>query len=302
MQFKSLALFCDVAQFRSFSRAAEAHSVTQGAVSQSMNALEQQLGVKLLDRSKRPLCLTKAGATYHAGLKRILGEYRALEQEIRCLGTRLQGLVRVATIYSVGASYMPEALATFAQLHPQVEVRIEPGKPARVVEMATSGEADFGLVSYPVSARGLKSTLWLSEPMRLIASPGHPLATEQAVSLAQLHQLPMVGFDTELKVRREIDHYLMQVGVRPRYQMEFDNLDSIIRAIEAIRGIGILPEAAVRREIASGNLRIVACPELLLRRPLGIIRRRSGSLSPAAIEFAEMLLGRSLDPVSKRSG
>lgn len=299
MHLRSLELFCSVAQLRSFSRAADAHRVTQSAVSQAVLQLEQQLGVQLVDRSKRPLVLTDAGSVYHDGLQRFLGDYRTLEQEVRCFGNRLRGRVRVAAIYSVGASYMPEATAEFARQHPEVEVRIEPATPQRVVELSTNGEVDFGLISYPRSTRSLLSTRWQTEPMRLIASPEHRLAGERAVELRALDGLAMIGFETSLKVRREIDHFLAEHRVRPQYTMEFDNLDSIIRAIQANRGIGILPEAAVRREAASGYLRVVACPELRLDRPLGIIRRRSGKLPKAAAEFAEMLLGRPLDAVKR---
>jgi DNA-binding transcriptional LysR family regulator len=77
--------------------------------------------------------------------------------------------------------------------------------------------------------------------------------------------------------------------------MEFDNADSMIRAIQANRGIGIVPEAAVRRETANGSLRVVACRELRITRPLGIIFRRSGRLSRAASEFGSLLLGRPIE-------
>ncbi len=82
--------------------------------------------------------------------------------------------------------------------------------------------------------------------------------------------------------------------------MEFDNADSMIRAIQANRGIGIVPEAAVRRETANGSLRVVACREFRMTRPLGIIFRRSGRLSRAASEFGSLLLGRPLES-EKRS-
>ncbi|QEG40730.1 LysR family transcriptional regulator [Roseimaritima ulvae] len=296
MQLRSLELFCSVAQQRSFSRAAETHAVTQSAVSQAVLHIEEVLGARLVDRSKRPLNLTDAGAVFHQGLRKILGDYRALEQEVRCLGSRLQGRVRVAAIYSVAASYMPEATAAFQQMHPDVEIRIEPATPTRVVELASSGEADFGLISYARGTRAVRSTHWQKEPMRLICAPEHPMATAGDVELNSLNKLPMIGFETSLKVRREIDQFFSHHGVRPNYQFEYDNLDSMIRAIQANQGIGILPEAAVRRETAAGSLRVVACPELSLQRPLGIIRRRSGKLSPAAREFAEMLLGKPIEP------
>lgn len=296
MHLRSLELFCSVAQLRSFSRAADAHAVTQSAASQAVLQLEQNLGVRLVDRSKRPLRLTDAGTVYHTGLRKVLGDYRALEQEVRYLASRLQGIVRIAAIYSVGASYMPEATAAFQQLHPDVEVRIEPASPTRVLELAASGEADLGLMSYCKGTRSIRSAHWQKEPMCLIAAPEHPLAGKGEVDLTALHNLAMIGFETTLKVRREIDLFLSRQDVRARYCLEYDNLDSIIRAIQANAGIGILPEASVRRETASGTLKVVPCSELSLQRPLGIVWRRSGKVSLAAAEFAEMLLGKPLEP------
>ena len=84
--------------------------------------------------------------------------------------------------------------------------------------------------------------------------------------------------------------------------MEFDNIDSLIRAVQANQGIGIMPEAAVRRETANGSLRILPCHDLFLSRPLGIAWRRGGRLGPAAREFAALLLGRPLDDGKENSG
>ena len=107
--------------------------------------------------------------------------------------------------------------------------------------------------------------------------------------------MEMVGFDRELQLRQEIDACLAEAGVKVNVIMEFDNCDSMIRAIQANHGIGFVPEAAVRRETAVGSLRIVACRELRMTRPLGIIFRRSGRLSTAADEFGSLLLGRPIE-------
>lgn len=131
--------------------------------------------------------------------------------------------------------------------------------------------------------------------MRLICAPGHSLAGRREVRVADLNGIPMVAFETGLAIRRGIDRHLSKLGARPRIAMEFDNIDSLIRAVQANQGIGIMPEAAVRRETANGSLRILPCSDLHLMRPLGIAWRRGGRLGPAAREFAALLLGRPLD-------
>ena len=295
MQLRTLEVFCTVAEQRSFSKAAVLHELTQSAVSQAIQHLEESIGVQLIDRSKRPLILTAAGTTYLRGVRGLLRGYGRLEQEVRSISKQLSGLVTVGTVYSVGLSYLPEATDEFEQLHPEVDVKVEFGSSQRVVEMTAEGEVDFGLVSFPKNTKDLQYVLWQKEPMRLVCSAKHPLADQHEVTLAELQGIEMVGFDRNLPLRQEIDQCLSRAGVTVQVRMEFDNADSMIRAIQANRGIGIVPEAAVRRETATGSLRVVACRELRMTRPLGIIFRRSGRLSQAADEFGSLLLGRPLE-------
>jgi DNA-binding transcriptional LysR family regulator len=303
LHFRTLELFCTIAEQRSFSKAAAAHDLTQSAVSQAMQHLEESVGVQLIDRSKRPLVLTAAGKTYLSGLRGVLRSYERLEQEVRSTSKQLSGQVTIGTIVSVGLSYMPEATDAFVRLHPEVNVKTEFGSNDRVFQMTTEGEVDFGLVSFPRSTKQLQFVLWQQEPMRLVCSADHPLAIQHEVSLTQLMRIDMIGFDRELQLRQEIDQCLSRAGIDINFRMEFDNADSMIRAIQANRGIGIVPEAAVRRETANGSLRVVACRELRMTRPLGIIFRRSGRLSRVASEFGSLLLGRPIESGKRnRSG
>jgi DNA-binding transcriptional LysR family regulator len=295
LHLRTLELFCTIAEQRSFSKAAAAHHLTQSAVSQAMQHLEESLSVQLIDRSKRPLVLTPAGKIYLRGLRGVLRSYERLEQEVRSTSKQLRGHLTIGTIVSVGLSYMPEATKAFARLHPEVDVKTEFGANDRVFEMTTEGEVDFGLVSFPRSTKQLQSILWQQEPMRLVCSSDHPFAIHHEVSPSQLIGIEMIGFDRGLTLRQEIDQYLAKAGITVNVRMEFDNADSMIRAIQANRGIGFVPEAAVRRETANGSLRVVACRELRMTRPLGIIFRRSGRLSRAASEFGSLLLGRPLE-------
>jgi len=294
MQLRTLQIFCAVASHASFSRAAEELGLTQSAASQAVNHLEEHLGTLLIDRSVRPLELTRAGRIFRDGVQRLMHDYQTLEEEVRSMESRLVGRVAIAAIYSVGLSYLPEATAEFQQHHPGVEVGVEYCKPPEVAELVASGEVDLGLVSYPDEARGVRTILWQEEPMRVICAPGHSLASKAVVHLADLDGVPLVAFETGLAVRRAIDRYLAARGVRPRVAMEFDNIDSLIRAVQANRGISIMPEASVRREIAARSLQMLACADLQLTRPLGIAWRKGGRLGPAARQFAAILLGRPL--------
>ncbi|MCC9603202.1 LysR family transcriptional regulator [Stieleria sp. JC731] len=296
MQLRTLEIFCEIARRRSFSKAAETYGVSQSAVSQAVHHLEQQMGVQLIDRSTRPLSLTNAGDVFHTGLVDILGRYHRLAEEVSSAGRGLTGQLPIAAIYSIGLSYMPDAKEEFARLYPDIEVRTHYGSNEGVIKEVIAGHAELGLVSFPRSSKEIVSVAWQKEPIRLVCAPGHPLAKCTEVKPKDLDGVEMVGFESSLELRQMIDSVLRRAGVRVDFQNEFDNADSIVRAIQVNESAGFLPEAVIRREAANGALRVVACRALSMTRPLGIIFRRSDRPSRAGYEFGSMLLGRPLEP------
>ncbi|TWT65105.1 LysR family transcriptional regulator [Allorhodopirellula solitaria] len=295
MQLRTFELFCHVADQRSFSKAAVAAGVTQSAVSQSIGHLEESIGSKLFDRSKRPLTLTEAGQIYLLGVREIVRQYKELIERVQEHDRHRSDTVTVGAVYSVGLSYMPEATKAFEEHHPDVRVRTEFGSSQRVVELVLENKVDFGLVSFPRATKVLGTIPWQSEPMRLVCSAEHALACETEVSAAQLNGIEMIGFERGLVLRQSVDQCFKAAGISVVTAMEFDNCDSIVRAIQANRGIGMIPEAAVRRETADGTLRVIACREIQMVRPLGIIFRKRGALSGAAIDFGSLLLGHEME-------
>lgn len=272
-----------------------AAGVTQSAVSQSIGHLEETLETTLIDRSKRPLALTKAGQIYLRGVREIVRQYRELEEQVHHHGQQLSGTVTIGAVYSVGLSYMPEATEAFEKSHAEVRVRTEFGSSQRVVELVLDNAVDFGLVSFPRATKTLGAIPWLCEPMRLVCSSDHPLAGETEIPASRLQGIEMVGFERGLVLRQAIDQCLKAAGISVVTSMEFDNADSMVRAIQANRGIGMVPESAVRRETATGTLKVVSCRDIQMVRPLGIIFRKGGKLSRAAVEFGSLLLGREME-------
>jgi DNA-binding transcriptional LysR family regulator len=163
MQFESLKIFCDVARQRSFSEAATSNEMSQSAVSQVVHQLERRLGVKLVDRSRRPLQLTREGQVYYDGCKRLVAEYLDVEARTRNLGGERASEVRVAAIYSVGLRDMSQYSQRFIGLHPGAVVEIEYLHPDKVLEKVLTGAADFGLLSFPQSTRKLAALGWRYE-------------------------------------------------------------------------------------------------------------------------------------------
>jgi DNA-binding transcriptional LysR family regulator len=289
MHLRFLKIFCDIVDLRSFSRAAKANSVSQSNASQVVHHLEEHFGVQLIDRSKRPFVLTPEGKRFHEGARVIVQRYDDLEREVRSLHEATAARLTVASIYSVGLAHMSGCLREFLAAHPQADVRLEYLHPHRVYEAVDSGQADLGLVSYPEESESLTTIPWRTEPMVLVCNPQHPLTRRRSVTLEMLRGESIVAFQAGLKIRDEIDRVLALHKVSVKAALEFDNIETIKRAIEIGAGISLLPEPTITREIESGTLVQIPLEGQPLVRPLGIIHRRDRKLSETASQFIDLL-------------
>ena len=289
MQLKALEIFCDVVRCRSFSQAARENGMSQSAVSQTVHQLESELGVQLLDRSKRPFVLTAEGKVYYDGCRKILRRWQALIDDVRTLHEDVSGRVHVASIYSVGLSHINTVVQRFMMRYPKANVRVEYQHPDRVYRLVEDDRVDIGLVSYPRASRQIKVTPWRSETMVAVMAPNHPLVDCPWLEASQLDGQPMIGFDRDLRIRQEIDRELGAREVRPEVVMEFDNIETIKRAVEINAGLSLLPAPTVVREVAAGTLVARPLADLHLIRPLGMIRRAGGTLTATARRFVQFL-------------
>ena len=289
MNLDALKLYCDIVRLRSFSRGARTNQITQSAASQSIQQLESGLGVRLIDRSKRPFTLTGEGRAYYEGVHNLLSEYGKLEAKVKRSNSTLGGPVRVAAIYSVGLYDLSLQIQRFITEYPQVQVRLEYLRPNKVYDAVVNEEADLGIMSYPRKDRAVTTIPWRAEKMVLVCYPSHPLAAKRLITAPDLAGVKFIGFDPDLPIRKAIDRCLKQAHSRTEIVMEFDNIETMKQAIEIGVGVSILPEPTVRREIAAGRLLAIplAMPELV--RPVGIILRRHRPIAPATQRFLDLL-------------
>ena len=289
MNLETLQLYCDVVRLRSFSRGASANEVSQSAVSQAIQQLEADLDVRLLDRTRRPFAVTPEGRIFYEACRNLLDRYEQARARLSSARTRLDGLVRVAAIYSVGLHDVSRHLQPFMSAHPQARVRLECLHPNKVVEAVINDEADIGIMSYPPAMRSLSVIPWRSEKMVLVCHPDHRLARRRMVMPQDLEGEKFVAFDADLGIRKAIERSLKQRNVKVNVVMEFDNIETIKQAIAIDAGVSILPRHTVLKEIEIGSLAGVplGIPDLV--RPVGIIYRKQRKLSPTVARFIDSI-------------
>ena len=289
MDFDRLKLFRDVAHSRSISKGAVLNGISQSAVSQYLQDLEEQIGIALLDRGNRPLKVTDAGKLYLDMCRDILGRRDEFQVALDQLKGAVEGTVRVASIYSVGLSELSRLEKEFVRRYPQAHIEVEYLRPEKVYEAVVADQADLGLMSYPEPTREVTVLPWRQEQMAVAASPYHPLAKRAAVRPEDLDGLDFIGFDEDLPIRRDIDRFLREHHAHVNVTLHFDNIQMIKEAVAHGSGVSIMPARVMEEEVAQGRLMPIPIAEFELFRPVGIVHRRKKRFHRAAQALLELL-------------
>jgi DNA-binding transcriptional LysR family regulator len=289
VQIQSFKVFSNLAETLSFSKAAHMNGITQSAVSQQVHALERRFRVKLIERGRKHFALTPEGKAFLQASHQVLDILEDLEARIHHLQHLVAGELCISTIFSIGLHELPPYLKAYRQAHPKVEVRVEYRRSSEVYLSVLDGRADIGLVAYPSPRRGLRAISFWSDRLALICPPSHPLAVQRCIPLSALQGEKFIAFEPDLPTRREIDRKLRAEGVKVKLVLEFDNIETVKRAVEIENGVSIVPEMAVRAEVEAGLLAAVAFTDPTMQRPLGALIRRSARISPALREFLALL-------------
>ncbi len=289
MHIDALKIYCDVVRFRSFSRGAEVNRVLQATASQTVQRLEEHLGVALIDRSRRPWELTPEGKVFYDGSREIVERYHEVEAAVRGTRAAVDSVIRMAAIYSVNLRDMSQCVQRFNELHPQARVEIEYLHPERVCERVLNDEVNLGIISFPQGRPGLAVIPWREEPMVLACHPRHRLAKLKTVGFAHLAGEAYVGFDSELVVGKKIERYLKNHGANVKPVLRFDNIEAIKRAVEAGSGVSVLPQPTLEHELRLGTLAAAPFAKQSFVRPMGIVYRRGRKLYANTEAFIEVL-------------
>lgn len=291
MHIETLKIFCDLVDLQSFSLAAERNFITQSAVSQQIRSLEDKFKRKLLERvrGRREVKLTAAGEVFHREAKNVLDAYAELQESLRGLVGKIGGTVKVSCTYSVGLHEMPVKVGEFMSKFPTARIDLEYSRTTKVVRDVMSGAVELGILAFPEPKRGLTIVQMPSDRMVLTCPPDHKLAKRAQIKAKDLNGLPFVLFERDTPTRKATDKILKAAGVEVKKAAEFDNIETIKRAVEVGFGLAILPLPAVIDEEKAGRLAVVKLAEKEWVRPVGVIFRTDRNLSLAAKKFVQLL-------------
>lgn len=296
MHIETLKVFCDLVDLESFSLAAERNFITQSAVSQQIRTLEEKFKRRLLERvrGRREVKLTPAGDVFYQESRKVLAAYDQLQENLRGVVGKIGGTVKVATVYSVGLHELPDKVREFMTKFPAAKIDLEYSRTTRVVRDVLNGNVELGILAFPEPRRGLTITPMADDRLVLIAPPEHRFAEKKKLKVTDLQGEDFVLFERDVPTRKAMDKIFKTNKIEVKKVAEFDNIETIKRAVEVGFGLAIVPESAVVESRKAGTLAVIQMAEKYWVRAVGVIHRTDKNLSLAARKFLELLGNREI--------
>ncbi|MCL5269873.1 MAG: LysR family transcriptional regulator [bacterium] len=289
MNLSHLAIFYAVACEGGFTKGARRLRLSQPAVSKEIQALENRIGVALIDRSNRHFRLTSAGELLSSYARRIF----ALEEEAEHALAEMQGLRRgrlaIGASTTIGNYLLPRLLGIYRGLYPHIELNLEIANTSLVQQRLFEHALQIGLVEGLASNTELQATQFARDELVVIAAPDHPLLDEHVVMAEELCKYPMVLREEGSGTRVLIDRALAAKNMVLKPVMTLGNSEAIKQAVAAGIGLGIVSDLTVSVEVNCGRVAILPIADLTIERPLHLLHTPDRNREPTVAAFLKLL-------------
>ena len=297
LDFFSLHLFADVVDTQSINRGARQNHIAVSAASKRITDLEDLFQTKLLHRHARGVRPTDAGEMLHRRVKATMGDLELLMVEMSQFAQGVRGRVRLHSSSAAAVQRLPGDLASFVEMHPQVQVDLTSHAPADTLDMLVRGEADVGIVA-PVASYPESLCVWHYDTVThvIVTHPSHPLARRESVGFADT----LVHDHVSLTANGEWDILLGRMAQRRggalNVRMRADNYEAVCRLVAANLGLAVVPADSARLYAQPLRLRVLALDEAWASMPVHVCCRDLQSLPASARRLVQHLTARKPEP------
>ncbi|CAN1559592.1 LysR Transcriptional regulator [Rhabdaerophilaceae bacterium] len=283
-----LRAFLAVLETGSFHKAADQLNLSQPALSRRIKQLEAVLGSPLLERTTRRVAPTAVGRDLQPLLIRLLDELEASVLSMSATGKLQHGQVTIACVPTAAFYFLPRVIQQFHSLHPNIRIRILDLSASEGLRSVAAGESEFGISMLGSAEPDLTFTPLMEDPFVLACHREHSLADLAEVHWRDLADHLLIGVSRNSGNRTILDNALANSGVQLNWFYEVNHLSTSLGLVETGVGISVLPRLATPQD---GHPTIVTIPIVnpMVSRTIGIVERRNGRLSPAAVRFRAIL-------------
>ncbi|MBV8656413.1 MAG: LysR family transcriptional regulator [Burkholderiales bacterium] len=284
-----LQAFRAVVELGSFRKAAEAISISQPALSRRIDKLEDALGVPLFERTTRRVMLTTVGRVFARSAEQLLDDLDAALLGIRDISSSRLGHVTVACVPSVAYYFLPSIIASYHSRFPRIRVKLLDTSANEVLGAVISGEADFGVSFMGSQEPEIEFKMLLQERFVAACRRDHPLARYKRVTWNELYAHDYVSVDKTSGNRLLLDQALSAVAPRAPSVCETRHVTTMLGLVEAGLGVAAVPSMAMPGH-NHPVLTSIPLVEPVVKRRVGILKRRGRPLTPAAGELYQMVI------------
>lgn len=290
---KTLRIFVELAKTGSFSRAAKALGITQPAVSLQIQALERDLGLILVDRSRGRCRLTEAGKSFLHHAQKILREEELLQQKLEGMRNEVVGHLDIIASNIPGEYLLPRILPKYLEKYPMVRICLNISDSYNALEAVMEGHADIGFVGRPVDDEKLEVGVLCSDILMIIAPPGYELAREGQIKPKELAHANWVCREEGSGTRAHSEKALEEWGIRlnTNESLVLGSNTAVIQAVSSGAGISMVSLWAAADMVRAGKVVILKVPRLERRRHFFYVRLRRKPLTTVLRSFIEFLEG-----------
>ncbi len=297
MDARQLEIFVKVAELGSFSRAAEALFLTQPTVSEHIRGLEEELGVRLLDRLARGAAPTKAGQLLLGYARRILELHREARQAVDQFQGRMSGELVIAASTIPGEYVLPAFIGRFKEKYPDISISLLIGDTQRVVEWVLEGRAELAVAGAQIDQRALEYRELMPDELVLVVAAAHPWHGKKTATLEEVRAEPLIVRERGSGSRYALERALAEVGLDLsdfRVVGEMGSTQAIKQGVKAGVGISLISKRAVAEECQHGTLHCVKVKDLRFSRAFYLVTSTTRSRSPLAEAFRAFLISESV--------
>jgi DNA-binding transcriptional LysR family regulator len=297
MELRHIRIFVTLAEELHFGRAARKLRVAQSAVSQTLRALEDEMGVALLARTKRSVSLTPAGRQFLGYARASLSQLEQGAAAARHVAQGDEGELRLSFTLMSALTALPRVVARFQRAYPRVRLRLTPGGSVEQLDAIRQGRCDVGFMPFKQDVAPLESEVVARAALVAILPARHALTRETSLELAQLAQEPFIFLkqQSEPQVYEYFRSHCAKAGFEPRVIMEIEHVEALLSFVAAGIGVSCAP-SLVERVRFHGVKTVPLLPEI--RAVISAVWRPQG-LPATATRFLEELRAE-LEPDAQR--
>ncbi len=251
----SLALFVRAAELRSLSKAAEASHIGVAAASRRIALLEHHFQTSLLTRSPQGVEPTVAGTSLLGYAKTLLVQLNQINAAMSDHAAGRRGGLRILANTSAMAESLPQDLASFSKVHPNIRLIVEERWSVEIVHNLLAGEGDIGVVMEGVSTEGLHANAYRSDLLCIIAPAGHPLFALQELRFEDVLEHDLIGLESSSSMMRLLAEKALAAEKALQLRVQVRSFEAVCRMVQAGLGVGILPLQAAKGLAESMQLR-----------------------------------------------